>query len=86
MRTAGSEGAMGMDPNTALGSMREALAHQHSLEERAERAYEKDLMGEGDALAEQAAAAALYVAEYAEALDEWLSKGGFLPADWQVNR
>jgi hypothetical protein len=72
-----------MDPNTTLGSMREALAHQHQLEERAERAYEKDRMDEGDALAEQAAAAAPCVSEYAQALDEWLSKGGDLPQDWK---
>lgn len=29
-----------------------------------------------------AAAAADQVAEYAAALDQWLSKGGFLPAAW----
>jgi len=25
------------------------------------------------------------IAEYFEALDEWLSKGGFLPTDWEKN-
>lgn len=29
------------------------------------------------------AAHAAEIAEYAEALDEWLSKGGFMPADWR---
>jgi hypothetical protein len=29
-----------------------------------------------------AAAAADHVAEYAAALDQWLSRGGFLPAAW----
>lgn len=77
-----SPGGNVMDPNATLGSMREALAHQHSLEEQAERAYEKGAMGSGDTLAEQAAAAALYVSEFALALDEWLSRGGFPPEDW----
>lgn len=26
------------------------------------------------------------MAEKFQALDEWLSKGGFLPTDWQANR
>ena len=28
--------------------------------------------------------AAATIAEKAQALDEWLSKGGFLPADWSL--
>ena len=44
-----------MDPNEALGSLRDCIEH-----ERWEEA-----------------------AGYAAALDEWLSKSGFLPYDWR---
>lgn len=35
---------------------------------------------------EDESAYATALAEQVEALDEWLSKGGFLPADWDAKR
>jgi hypothetical protein len=62
-----------MDPNAALASIREmlgALSHTWPLGKGSE---ERDL----DDLEQ----IAIKVAE----LDEWLSKGGFLPAAWQIS-
>jgi len=56
-----------MDPNTALQNAREALA-------RREAAY-SDRSTEENSAADD-------LAESFEALDAWLSKGGFLPAEW----
>lgn len=38
-----------------------------------------------DTLHEEASVAAVLVDRF-ESLDEWLSKGGFLPADWSAKR
>lgn len=63
-----------MDPNEALKNLREAardnLAHAEEF---------KDRPGELLVMIYEAA-------ESFQALDEWLSKGGFLPADWQRDR
>lgn len=39
-----------------------------------------------DTTAEEAAANAVDLMMYFDALDQWLTKGGFLPNDWQPNR
>jgi len=58
-----------MDPNQALANARDA--HQ-----RAERFYQK--------FDDAARLAALEEIDKAfEALDEWISKGGFLPDEWR---
>ena len=58
-----------MDPNAALENMRSAI-----------KAYDAAVNAEnGDAEAD----AAWELSEAARALDEWLSKGGFLPTAWQ---
>lgn len=61
-----------MDPNETLRQIRELLAVQHQ--------YEDDTTTAGVAarrLAERE------IAEHAEALDNWLSRGGFLPDAWR---
>jgi hypothetical protein len=41
----------------------------------------------GDAtMRDEADAAADVLVEHVQALDEWLTRGGFLPADWARNR
>jgi len=60
-----------MDPNEALKNLREALRGWHANGNEWESA--------DDPMSEQ-------LVDAAEALDEWLSKGGFLPAAWQQNR
>lgn len=57
-----------MDPNEALAKMRAALDAYH----RGQEVDSGDWIGH---LQE--------VAQYAEALDEWLSRDGFLPNDWR---
>jgi hypothetical protein len=61
-----TEGEPLMDPNAALEAMRDAFA---SLGRR--------LVGDPDHVDDL-----LTIAEHAQALDEWLSAGGFLPAAW----
>ena len=57
-----------MDPDAALTNAREALA-------RLRGAQDADLADETSEHAEE-------LADAFEALDGWLSKGGFLPAPW----
>jgi hypothetical protein len=59
-----------MDPNEALERLRAAIQRYHVATEM--RDHDEDRLGE----AEQ-------VIEHAQALDEWLSRKGFLPRDWQ---
>lgn len=62
-----------MDPNEALRVMRmftrQILDRADSLETAND--YERQAL-DGESLA-----------EHVQALDEWLSNGGFLPTDWQ---
>lgn len=57
-----------MDPNTALANMREAIR-------RLDDPSNTSTIGEY-------AEAARDLRDEAGALDEWLSRGGFLPTDW----
>lgn len=57
-----------MDPNTVLAELRELIRH---LPFEVEEMGLVDLDGAND------------IHEKFTALDGWLSKGGFLPADWQ---
>jgi len=66
-----------MDPNAALAAIREAQAiiQPHVEDEH----WDDDMRyALGDDLKE----AIESLAEHVQALDEWLSKGGFLPHDW----
>lgn len=62
-----------MDPNETLKCAKAALREMR----------EADKAGDDE---DRYMLAAADVAEYFEALDEWLSKGGFLPADWDAMR
>lgn len=58
-----------MDPDVTLGMIR--------------RLVEKvAVMADKDAPASNIAEAGIDLAEYVGAMDEWLSKGGFLPKEW----
>lgn len=59
-----------MDPNTALDSLRDLTT--------------KVIRGEVDAADRESVAD--QIAETFQGLDEWLSKGGFLPEQWVGNR
>lgn len=62
-----------MDPNAALREMRAAIQRFRVAQEMGD--HEEDQLGEaGQAV------------EFAEALDEWLSRGGFLPTEWAAGR
>lgn len=59
-----------MDPNEALAKMRAAITR-----------YNEGLANDsGDWISN-----AQEAVEMAEALDEWLSKDGFLPSDWEAD-
>lgn len=58
-----------MDPNEALSQLRKAIKVAND-EWTSERLTYDALWA---------------VFEAAEALDEWISKGGFLPRDWDMN-
>lgn len=59
-----------MDPDEALAKLREAL-----------QLYYRRYRDKGTGLEE-----ADQMADGIEALDDWLSRGGFLPEDWSKNR
>ena len=61
-----------MDPNQALTDMRQALCDLRTLQQ-------KTVLDQPFAFAD----AADELANAFEALDRWLSRGGFLPRDWQ---
>ena len=56
-----------MDPNAALEALRDAMRRYSAEDDEGHDRY----------------VAATEAAEAAEALDEWLSNGGFLPSAWQ---
>lgn len=64
-----------MDPDEALKKLRESAA-------RVQEVFDNYVRNRFDPL--EGAAETLLT--YAQALDDWLSKGGFLPADWNKNR
>lgn len=70
-----------MDPNEALKRIREAVAALRAAEKRADEKKET-----AEAWTEAVAALGEghldNLLEHVEALDGWLSKGGFLPTDW----
>ncbi len=57
-----------MDPDVALEKLRKALA---SYRKWSAQACDKQALNEADK-----------VADHFEALDQWLSSGGFLPDEW----
>jgi hypothetical protein len=57
-----------MDPETTLGTIRELVA---------------SMLAQGAQVVGSHAAKGHALAEQVEALDNWLSKGGELPADWR---
>jgi|GEM_PF-1298127 len=63
-----------MDPNEALRQIREAVSTWRAGAEYGWRSEE------------DSDRCALRLVKHAEALDEWLSRGGFLPAAWQAGR
>lgn len=67
-----------MDPNETLRMVRNYVERINRLRDAA---TESDLRTalESESTEEMAFA----IAEYAEALDEWLSRGGFLPEAWE---
>jgi hypothetical protein len=77
-----------MDPNKTLADLREALRDFHSARRDVQHLYELQESGESlsstqwqnayDSISHNAQR----TAEAAELLDEWLSKGGFLPDAW----
>jgi hypothetical protein len=61
-----------MDPDEALKNAREAAAHYHAGQPQFGTREYADVLGE--------------IIDAFEALDERLSKGGFLPAAWSRDR
>lgn len=61
-----------MDPNAVLEELRFAVSDYIIASDNDSADAEHD--------------AAARMADCAEALDEWMSKGGFLPAEWAVGR
>ena len=57
-----------MDPDTNLGEQREIIARMNEAAHKDPDDFDADVMR---------------LAELMEALDGWISKGGFLPKAWQ---
>ena len=77
------EGRSMMDPEKALQALREAVRDMKYREDAASndpghRAMRARTFDHMDPILE--------FIKHFEALDEWLQKGGFLPADWNKNR
>ena len=58
-----------MDPNATLNNLRQALASYWDLPSGFTPAEEEAIV--------------LDLTEAAQALDEWISRGGFLPTEWE---
>lgn len=65
-----------MDPNATLWLMRDAVKRIRSLMEKPPEPRYMSALSELEWRAGE-------LASYAEALDEWICNGGFLPADWK---
>jgi hypothetical protein len=65
-----------VDPNSTLTVIREAIAQYIALIDSRVMYVETD----------QALDVLETIPEHFQALDEWLSRGGFLPDAWQANR
>ena len=73
-----------MDPNENLRRQRETLEELRELQWEAEEAEERGRST--GAFAERQLDLLTELSQLVEDLDEWLSKGGFLPGDWQAAR
>lgn len=58
-----------MDPNATLAQIRRWESYRQEYEQ-------KDKFADADRMARQ-------IAEAVQALDEWITGGGFLPGDWR---
>ena len=65
-----------MDPNQALADAREAVARIDALEAEGAEAGQNDIEAISDVTND--------AMEHYRALDEWISKGGFLPDEWRT--
>lgn len=65
-----------MDPNATLAEIRELLATMNTPWDTGNATYQENLEGHY--------AAADELRLRVEALDEWLTKGGFPPTDWRT--
>lgn len=61
-----------MDPNETLRQIRLALVEFNAFDEMTDAHTQIEVLD--------------WLAAKVEALDEWMSKGGFLPAPWQKGR
>lgn len=68
-----------MDPNEALKTIRKITPSLREWGEAEEWAVDPTSLTNHDA-------DLLELADAFEALDQWLAKGGFLPADWAAGR
>jgi hypothetical protein len=83
------EGRSMMDPEIALQKLREAVRDFKNWRDR--ELEEKPLPGQVTTNARKKHELIIHspvddVIEHFDALDQWLMKGGFLPADWNKNR
>ena len=69
-----------MDPNATLSELRSLTAELHDLEE--EYQERQDEVDEQVVLLGSIRDVAARMGELFEALDGWISKGGFLPSAW----
>lgn len=70
-----------MDPNVALDDLRAALAAVRAAHEAIDAATDVDGLAEA---IDDAIEAADEMADAAEALDGWLSRGGYPPVGWKL--
>lgn len=72
-----------MDPNEALKRLRQAIKVFRAADANAEAAAEGDSNDAEIEALQRSAGAGAAVVELAEALDDWITQGGFLPDDWR---
>ena len=72
-----------MDPNTALRKMREATA---AIKQQDDSELDSDKKLRERRSSHVDYEPLLEIVEHFEALDGWLTRGGFLPTDWDKNR
>lgn len=71
-----------MDPNQALQDAREALKEVRRIDESAGTVTVGSMEADIVKSASEFITATVALADAFEALDNWLSVGGFLPQDW----